>query len=207
MGTCHHMDLFLVRHGVTTWNKEKRYLGQTDVSVIKSELNELDELKNELKKIEFDGVFSSDLRRCQETLSYLEVPSHSLIDKRLREINFGDWEGKTYEELQHVPIYRQWLDQRESVRIPNGECFESFQSRIDSFINELFKRERPYNNVLVLSHGGVIRYVVSKLLPHVSFWSVSVEHGQAIKLSFIWQEGEWLCNSLSEVPSQEKEKL
>jgi alpha-ribazole phosphatase len=205
------MDLFFVRHGITDWNKEKRYLGHTDREVINSELGQLTELKDELKKINFDHVFTSDLRRCQETLSYLHLSSPASVDTRLREMNFGDWEGKTYEELKHDPAYRNWIDNWEQGSTPNGESGEGFKVRINSFFNELFQRilENTTNSnqkILVMTHGGVIRYFVSKMVSSHTFWNFIVKHGQGIRLSFVWEKGEWVCSSLSEVPFQEKEK-
>lgn len=94
MGTCVDMDLFLVRHGITDWNQQKRYLGHTDRSIINSELDQLEKLQKELTAQRFDHAFTSDLRRCQETLAYLNIPAPISVDARLRELNFGDWEEK-----------------------------------------------------------------------------------------------------------------
>jgi alpha-ribazole phosphatase len=213
MGTCDHMDVYLVRHGITEWNKEKRYLGHTDQEVIKSELTQLSKLKKELMKMSFDDVFTSDLRRCQETLAYLDLPSQVSVDRRLREIHFGDWEGKTYNELKDDQDYQNWLDNWEVYSIPNGESAETFKARIDSFSNDLFRRLMNHTptpttkkQILVMTHGGVIRYLISKYVPSISFWELFVTPGQGIKLSFERQKGEWKCSLLLAVPFQEKEK-
>ncbi|MBU8919255.1 histidine phosphatase family protein [Bacillus sp. FJAT-29953] len=211
MGTCDHMDVYLVRHGITNWNKEKRYLGHSDIGVIRSELSQLNNLQKVLSTLNFDHVFTSDLRRCQETLAYLSIPSQVSIDCRLREINFGDWEGKTYDELKNQIAYRNWLENWEVYAIPNGESVDVFQSRIDSFFNELFQQAietSPGNKkkILVMTHGGVIRYLVSKYVSSRSFWDLSISHGHGIRLTFEQQKGEWVCSSLLAVPFQEKEK-
>jgi alpha-ribazole phosphatase len=211
MGTCNHMDVYLVRHGITEWNKEKRYLGHTDQEVIKSELTQLSKLKKELMNRSFDDVFTSDLRRCQETLAYLDLPSQVSVDRRLREIYFGDWEGKIYNELKDNQAYQNWLDNWEVYSIPNGESAVTFKSRIDSFFNELFGGKMTpaattKKQILIMTHGGVIRYLISKYVPSISFWELSVTPGQGIKLSFEKQKGEWKCSLLSAVPFQEKEK-
>lgn len=211
MGTCQHMDLFLVRHGVTDWNKEKRYLGHSDRGILKSELTKLADLKKQLMQISFDYVFTSDLRRCRETLAYLNIPTLISIDARLQEINFGDWEGKTYEELKYDQVYQKWLDDWENQSIPNGETARKFKNRINLFFNDLYQQLLENNlmtkqKVLVMTHGGVIRYFVSKLVSSQSFWGLEVKHGHGICLKLIFQKGEWVCESLSEVPFQEKEK-
>ncbi|KHF40751.1 histidine phosphatase family protein [Halalkalibacter okhensis] len=212
MGACSGVDLFLVRHSVTRWNKEKRYLGHTDIPIIWDEATNLLELKGALSKIDFTYVFSSDLQRCQETLAFLQLSKQARTDRRLREMDFGDWEGKTYLELQHDPSYRKWLDNWEGIPIPNGESSKAFQERIDAFLYELLhytfeQNKKEKQQVLVMTHGGVIRYIISKMIPAHTFWSLTVNHGQALKLSFVLEKGEWVCSLLSEVPSQEKEKL
>jgi alpha-ribazole phosphatase len=209
MGTCDYVDLFLVRHGVTDWNQEKRYLGHTDRGVLKSELPELEKLQNELIDQRFDHVFTSDLRRCQETLAYLAIPAPISVDARLREMNFGDWEGKTYNELKDEKIYQDWLDNWKHSSIPNGESFVGFKNRIDSFLQDIFQLEltpKEKKKFLLMTHGGVIRYLVSRFVPPMSFWDLSVSHGQGIQLTLLKQEEIWVCSLLSVVPSQEKEK-
>jgi alpha-ribazole phosphatase len=212
MGTCGHMDLYLFRHGITNWNKEKRYLGHTDIGVITSELSQLSILQKVLSRVDFDYVCTSDLRRCQETLAFLSIPSQVIIDGRLREINFGNWEGKTYDDLKYQIAYQNWLENWEVYPIPNGESADTFKSRIESFFYELFQEAvatTPASNkkILIMTHGGVIRYLVSKYVPTLSFWEIAVPHGHGLRLTFIKNKEEWECSSLSAVPSQEKEKL
>lgn len=211
MGTSHYMDLFLVRHGITDWNKEKKYLGHTDRGVITSELTQLNKLQKELVEISFDHVFTSDLRRCRETLAYLNIPAQVSVDTRLREINFGSWEGKTYNELKDDQTYRDWINNWEKHSIPNGESADTFKARIDSFFQDLFQQpikstQNSKKAFLIMTHGGVIRYFVSSFVPAASFWDLPVMHGHGIHLSLVWKEGEWVCNSLSAVPFREKEK-
>ncbi|HZH58068.1 MAG TPA: histidine phosphatase family protein [Metabacillus sp.] len=209
MGSCHYVDLFLVRHGITEWNQQKRYLGHTNQGIVKKELYQLDRLKNELQKRKFDYIFSSDLLRCQETLDYLEIPTKMTVDYRLREMNFGDWEGKTYNDLKDVKVYQNWLNNWEDTSVPNGESVSNFKARIDSFFYDLFHHINNLDGkqkVLIITHGGVIRYAVSTFIASTSFWDISTRHGQGLQLSFERKEGVWSCNSFSEVLSQEKEK-
>ncbi|PMC35967.1 histidine phosphatase family protein [Bacillus sp. UMB0899] len=209
MGTSHHVDLFLVRHGITEWNEQKRYLGHTDQGLVRKELSKLDRLKSELQKKRFDYVFTSDLQRCIDTFHYMQIPIKAIVDHRLREMNFGDWEGKTYSELKDLKAYQNWLDNWEVASVPNGEYASLFKTRIDSFFHELFQRVNDLNGsqkILLITHGGVIRYVVSKFTASTTFWDVSITHGQALQLKFEKKEGEWKCSSFSEVLSQEKEK-
>ncbi|MDQ0228996.1 histidine phosphatase family protein [Metabacillus malikii] len=209
MGTNHNLDLYLVRHGVTDWNQQKRYVGHTDRPVIESELSLLAPLKQALANIEFDKIVVSDLRRCQETFAYLQIDGEPNTDSRLREMNFGDWEGKTYYELKDDKVYQNWLNNWEEHTIPNGDSGDDFKSRVDSVLQELLAEAKSESNVLLVTHGGVIRYIVQKYHHTTSFWDFPIKHGTAITLSLSFNEekGEWQCISLSAVPSQESDNV
>jgi alpha-ribazole phosphatase len=203
------VDLYLIRHWITDWNREKRYLGHTDKNILLDGINELDLLKKELERLSFDAIYSSDLIRCQETLDYLQLCHSPNLDPRLREMNFGDWEGKKYEELKKDPCYQKWLDNWELNSTPSGESGQLFQQRVDAFVSEMLGRDKPSfetANILVMTHGGVIRYMLSKFKATTSFWeSPAVSHGKGHILRLVNREGDWTCNSLSVVPSAVKE--
>jgi alpha-ribazole phosphatase len=228
MGTCHSMDLYLVRHGLTLWNVQKKYLGHTDIGLLKSEKSQLEELSVELSKRPFDYIFSSDLKRCQETIEYLDPRGSIQLEPRLREMDFGEWEGKTYNELKHDIRYTEWLDNWEELAPSNGETGLQFKARINQFLTALEKEildkgvqkkdhiekdEKPWAEdvsspkVLIVTHGGVIRHILSLFIPKRSFWQWKVTHGSGYILSLVWQEEGWQCNSWSEVPTQGKERL
>ncbi|MEN1985759.1 histidine phosphatase family protein [Paenibacillus hubeiensis] len=187
-------ELWLVRHGTTAWNTEKRYLGHTDIGLLPEAEQELASLREHLVGIEWRSVHSSDLLRCRQTLEWV-APLHAgqaHMDSRLREIHFGEWEGRTYEELKHLARYREWIDSPQTVTPPGGEPWSSFAARIDDFLNEVIwaepRHERTGDSTtaqtkdLVIAHGGVIRYMLTRLLPGQAFWDVSVIPGQAIRL-------------------------
>jgi alpha-ribazole phosphatase len=226
MGTRYSVDLYLVRHGLTLWNAQKKYLGHTDIGLLESEKSQLDDLSAELSKRSFDCIFSSDLKRCKETAAYIRpgVPIHS--ESRLREMNFGEWEGKTYNELKHDIRYTKWVDNWEELAPPKGETGLQFKARINDFLTileEEIKEKAPLekelleNNdkkckkggstpqVLIVTHGGVIRHILSRFIPDRSFWQWNVTHGRGYILSLVWEEG-WQCNSWSEVPTRGKER-
>ncbi|OZB96112.1 histidine phosphatase family protein [Paenibacillus sp. XY044] len=134
-------DLLLVRHGTTPWNREKRYLGHMDIPLDLGGRGELAPLARKLAGKAFNGVYCSDLARCRETLAIVS-PAYAdaaVYDPRLREMDFGAWEGHTYEQLQHQPLYRQWIDSPQQVTPPGGEAWADFAGRIDGFIGSLLK--------------------------------------------------------------------
>lgn len=210
MGVGRYVDLYLIRHWITAWNKDKRYLGHTDENILMDALGELDLLKKELESVLFDAVYSSDLIRCQRTLDYLHLCHFPNLDTRLREMNFGDWEGKKYEELKEDPCYQKWLDNWELHSTPSGESGQMFQERVDAFVSDMLDRDRISGKkatILIMTHGGVIRYMLRKFKATDSFWkSPAVTHGKGLLLRLEDKEGDWVCKSLSVVPIAGKGK-
>ncbi|KKI90320.1 hypothetical protein WQ54_20340 [Bacillus sp. SA1-12] len=207
MGTFHSMDVYFVRHGITRWNIEKRYMGHSDERLLAQELHTLYPLRRALENIPFDYYYCSDLKRCIETFQYLLPNELVCLDSRLREIHFGEWEGLTYEDLKRDHMYQAWLTDFEKKAPPNGETFQQFNDRINFFLAELQSRQNASNSkILIVTHGGVIRALMKHLKLIMTFWDIQVKHGTAYCLSFQHQRGKWVCNSWSEVPIQGKEK-
>lgn len=87
----------------------------------------------------FWRVFCSDLLRCQETLAYIDstLAKEAVYDQRLREMNFGAWEGCTYDQLKDNPQYRSWIDDPATVTPPEGESWAQFEERLLNFLSDL----------------------------------------------------------------------
>jgi alpha-ribazole phosphatase len=194
------LELILIRHGTTQWNREKRYLGHTDMGILQSSRNDLLPLKKELEGRSFSKVFCSDLKRCRETLDivYPNSPDKVIFDDRLREMDFGDWEGQTYEQLRHSSTYRGWLDDPHSITPPRGESWAHFNARLEEFMEILtcFKKEEnnghSVSSVLIITHGGVIRQLSSMTIPGSTFWDFSADTGSLLTLKITLYEGKWV---------------
>ncbi len=190
----------LFRHGVTEANKRRAYLGWTDsplCAVAKKEIREL--------PISCEQLYSSDLGRCLETAKIM-FPEHiPTIMPELREMNFGQWEGKIYEELKHNIEYQRWLDEPFKAKPPDGETFLEFSIRVLHGWELLVKRmlETNVERATVMTHGGVIRFLLTKFAPEEKdFWEWTSSHGKGYEL--VWsrdglRRGE-RCILLREVP-------
>ncbi|WP_458119692.1 histidine phosphatase family protein [Paenibacillus sp. Z6-24] len=134
------MQIVLLRHGTTQWNREKKYLGHTDLPLIAEAQQELEPVRRALEEWQWDGMYCSDLLRCRETLERIMPRSlHSesmpavIHDARLRELDFGRWEGLTYNDLCEQPAYRRWIDDPSSICPPDGESWQHFSQRVEQF--------------------------------------------------------------------------
>lgn len=193
------LELICIRHGRTQWNKEKRYLGHTNMGILIESLTELLPAKEALEGRTFRKIFCSDLKRCRETLEWIYPTSMDSVvfDNRLREMDFGEWEGHTYDELKGSSIYRKWLDNPQSVIPPRGESWIGFQERIADFMDRLacsIKEEiddKAESSVLIVTHGGVIRQLASITIPGSTFWDFSADPGSLLSLKLTLHEGHW----------------
>lgn len=145
------LELVLVRHGETKWNVEHRYLGHTDLPLLPSATRHMTELSGD-----FWRVFCSDLLRCKETLAYIapSVEKRAVYDQRLREMNFGLWEGCTYEQLKDNSLYRAWIDDPSMVTPPEGESWGQFEERLSGFLFDLgVAVDSLYGNGVITKHN------------------------------------------------------
>jgi alpha-ribazole phosphatase len=193
----------LFRHGLTEENKRKAYLGWNDSPLCTQSAN-----LSTSSMYEF--YFSSDLPRCIESANIL-FPNNDLnLLPDLREMNFGLWEGKTYEDLKEEPLYQRWLSNPVSYYPPGGESFSEFTHRVQNGWKKITEEIlfRKGGTCAIITHGGVIRYLLSEFAPKPrDFWSWQVPHHQGFELVF---ERESLrrrerCTLLREVPLTAKE--
>lgn len=194
------LRLYILRHGITQWNMEKRYLGHYDIGIAEQAVEVLEALRPELEPISFDRVYCSDLRRCRESLT-LAAPQwadQAAYDARLREMDFGAWEGLTYEELMQFPAYSQWLEDPTNMHPPEGESWQQFEKRVGDFLTEMQSRalqlaeqkEDQSVSFLVVTHGGVIRQMMASLTG-AQFWDTAPIHGRVLELEMIHDQGSW----------------
>ncbi|MHA6531108.1 histidine phosphatase family protein [Paenibacillus sp. BAC0078] len=168
------LELVLVRHGYTQWNRERRYLGSMDLPLLPEEREKLAVLREQPELTgSFWRVYCSDLRRCRETLALIapSLEQSAIYDSRLRETGFGEWEGCTYEQLKDNPHYRSWIDDPAAYTPPDGESWEAFAARLEHFLDDLYREAEadaaslkncPRQRVLVVTHGGVIRQLTAR---------------------------------------------
>jgi broad specificity phosphatase PhoE len=164
--------LLLIAHAATAWNAERRYQGWTDVPLSDVGREQVRRLAIVLRNASFDAIIASDLSRAVETALGL-TESRGLavrIDRRLREMNFGRWEGKTALEVDYVS--EAWIGGKIDARPPDGESLAELSDRIGSFLAEL-----PVGDIAVVGHRGALRVLVCRLLglSATSHWSIQLD--------------------------------
>ena len=159
--------LHLIRHGRTRANTEMLYCGSTDLPLLPQGREELADDRDFARypALEDCAVYTSGMKRTEETLAILygAVPHEILTG--LREIDFGDFEMHSYDELKNWESYQQWLSgDHERNCCPNGESGRQMQKRVLETLDAL---QDSGKDALVVTHGGVIAAVMAHLFPAV----------------------------------------
>ena len=158
--------LCLVRHGLTDWNLEGRYQGQTDVPLNETGRAQARLLAGQLQGEPFTAIYSSDRQRASETASIIAASVHLpvTLDPRLREINQGEWEGQLVDAIKtrYADLWQQRSLDPANVRYPGGETVEEVARRVYAALNDI-ARLHPAGPVLVVSHGLALATVLCKV--------------------------------------------
>ena len=184
------MKLYLVRHGQTDWNKEKRLQGQEDIPLNDFGRHLAKETGVGLRNVRFNLCFSSDLKRALETVSLILDEGSSkvpiIMDKRLKEIAFGEWEGKSVARNQmEVPdeFLKFYDDPEHFAGAPGGESFAEVKERTDDFLKWLVGQEEYEDkNILLVTHGVALATLLNniKKAPLSELWAGSIHKNCAV---------------------------
>ena len=159
--------LLLVRHGVTEFNSARRFAGYSDVELSAAGCRQVERLRDRLVDDKIDAVYSSDLRRALVTAEV--ISSGHKVDivtcPELREVNYGNVEGLTFEEISRLypDVAESLINFSLRLRFPGGEGFEEFIERTSKFLDKL-KRHTPSQTILIVSHSGPLRVLICHLL-------------------------------------------
>ncbi len=157
------LHLTLVRHGATAWNEQGRWQGVTDNPLAERGKAEAALLARRLRAQAFDRAESSDLQRAVETATHA-LPGHALaghtlnLDPRLREMNFGAFEGLTLAEMQAHPAFAHWQADPWHHAPPGGESLADVAARMQDWAGEL-----DGGRVIAFSHSVAIRALLAGL--------------------------------------------
>ncbi|HWR23802.1 MAG TPA: histidine phosphatase family protein [Feifaniaceae bacterium] len=190
--------VYLVRHGMTAGNKEKRYIGRTDEPL--SEEGKLQAAA--LKAVglpAFEHVFTSPYIRCKQTASILFPETAFTIVQGLRECDFGIFEGRTAAELENSAEYGSWLETGCTGPIPGGERVEDFKIRCRNAFLESMEEVDENGFAAFVAHGGCIMAVLEAYaVPKRAFYDCHIKNCGFVRCAFangaLAIEGGSLCS-------------
>ena len=202
--------IHFIRHGAIDETLGGKYIGTTDVPLS-------DKGKMALRKLDFEcqypggkALFTSPLKRCTQTAAVLYPDLKPLVIANLSECNFGEWEGKTADELKDDEDFQKWLAGDNSVKPPRGESNADFVRRIcrmfESIVEGLMKTGTTES--IIVTHGGVIMTLLAVYgLPQAKPFEWTMENGCGYSLRItpmLWQRGK-VCEVFSKLPLPKEE--
>jgi 2,3-bisphosphoglycerate-dependent phosphoglycerate mutase len=164
-------DLFLMRHGQSTYNLENRFTGELDVPLSSQGIEEAKAAAQKLKEYKIDIAFTSNLKRAIETLQIIvtaekDRPLPMVKNEALNERNYGELQGLNkaetiikYGDVQ-VALWRRSYNERP----PGGESLKDTEARVMPYFNDIIgERLKQGLNVLIVAHGNSLRSIVKNL--------------------------------------------
>ena len=159
--------LLLIRHGEVEAQYQKKFGGWIDMNLSPNGRRQARVLADYLRHKTIDAVYASPMKRVQQTLApSLKRNGHQqTIMEGLMEINFGDWTGLGWQEVEDQFKFKShlWLDEIQARGIPNGESGKVFRQRVEPCLRWILQQHQG-QNVAIFCHGGVIRMILAILL-------------------------------------------
>ena len=179
------IELYIMRHGQTMWNAQRKIQGSTNIDL-------LDEGRDmavvtgktwEEAGIKFDAVYSSPLNRAYETAKLVSAYTglEVTVDQRLRELNFGVLEGEIYLHLYDVeydPAHGSFFTRPELYQTPeNGESLEEICQRGKEVLEDILKKHKDGERVLIVAHGAMNKAILKNIKDHEikDFWAGNLQ--------------------------------
>ena len=157
-------DLYIVRHGQTTYNASgtKTFTGWIDVDISEVGERQAAAIAERLKGVKFDIAYTSRLKRATRTLEILLKPHPygvpTVVDDRIIERDYGELSGQLHSDVKekHPDMYKVW-HRSYDVPPPGGESVKIVEMRVYPFVWELLRNAGNNRNILVSAHGNSIR--------------------------------------------------
>jgi alpha-ribazole phosphatase len=152
----------------------KRYIGKTDESLCGSGIAEL----SAIKYPDCSLVIASPMKRCIETAALVYPDKKIMVYDDLRECGFGDFEGKSHDDLADNPDYQAWVDSGGTLPFPNGEDCESFRKRCVGAFEKAVLENAGHEAITFVIHGGTIMAILAeRAVPVRDFYDYQVGNG------------------------------
>lgn len=182
-------QLFFLRHGRTGYSG--RYIGSSDVSLTEEGKEQIQHVQSRLGGSGITKILCSPMLRCLQSCDILDLGLEVEVEEYLKEIDFGDWEKKSFDEIaaDEPALVDQWAAHPSEFVFPGGDAVVDFIDRVmeiqQSIVNSSHKK------ILVISHGGVIRLLLCLFLslPLENHLLFRVEKGKIVTLELFDQGG------------------
>ena len=162
------MEVYIIRHGKTDWNKECRFQGAHDIPLNEEGREAARKLGEHLKGTHFDYVFSSPLSRAYETACIVQDFQNPIKNPLLTELSFGEGEGLPFDQWMNTDEPRKYFFKEPDRYVPpkGGESFESGIERTGKFVHTVLEplyKENPDARIMIVAHGAILAALMCNL--------------------------------------------
>jgi len=168
------IKLILIRHGESDGNAQRKFSGFQDVDLTEKGIWQAKRLARRLERVQVNAVYCSDLKRARHTAEIIfgDRGKDIVTNPKFREINFGAWEGYTFEEVKSKFGYGDEFNHlmeniKPEAAIPQGESLVDLNDRVMAELNNLLKKHEKNDKdktIALVCHGGTIRVILSNAL-------------------------------------------
>lgn len=161
------LEIMLIRHGETEWNKDRVFRGQMDMRMNATGIAQADATAEALKDVVFDAVYSSPLKRALVTARRIAKP-HEItvrVDDGFSDMYFGSWQGLTEAQVEerYAPMLKKWNEAPARFRPPGGESIKKTWKRVNSQLREVLFTHGT-GTVVIVSHRMPLKMMTAYLL-------------------------------------------
>ncbi|NAS30306.1 alpha-ribazole phosphatase [Flavobacteriaceae bacterium R38] len=175
------MEIYLIRHTTPKIDKGICY-GQADLELIPNFKKEINEVLSKIDAFKNGIVYSSPSKRC--SLLAKNISETVRYDDRIKELDFGDWELKSWDEIHQTDL-NKWMSDFVNEQVPNGESYIWLFNRSLSFFNEVIQTKNE--QVFIITHAGVMRSILSDILKMdlKDSFDIKINYGDVIHLKYV----------------------
>lgn len=191
------MQVILIRHSKTPGNAELRYNGRTDEALSPEGIALAQNMGGDPK---VQAVCVTPLQRTQQTAAILFPNARQMVVDDLREMDFGDFEGRSFSEMEHDMAYRAWVEGGCLAPCPNGEGRTDFSERVCAAFEDVVTQamERGEDQVVFVVHGGTIMAVMERFArPRGDYYSYSVKNCRGYRCQVSCSEAPFILTGLT----------
>ncbi|MCL2827068.1 MAG: histidine phosphatase family protein [Eggerthellaceae bacterium] len=171
------MEVLIIRHGKTEGNERRLYIGKTDQPLSAQGAQQLQEAADARAFPPARRVFVSPLERARQSAAILFPQAEHVVVPAFREMDFGQFEGRSADDMEDDPAFRAWVDADCRPACPEGESRDDFEARVKPAFAALVAEalEKGEERLVIVAHGGVTMTVMggwaSPRLPYYQWWA------------------------------------
>ncbi len=180
--------MYLVRHGVTDWHRDRRVLGQRDIGLNSAGYAQSHAAARALAELPITEVLASPMLRAMQTAEIIAAQFQTGVarDPRLTDFRVGPWEGMPYDEVDASPEYQRFLTDPLSERVPGGEDLAQVRDRAVGAVEQSLRDAPAGESIVIVTHAGIVRVILAHFLgSHLAnYHRLRVSPGSISILSF-----------------------